>query len=196
MKSEIEVKFLNVDIADVRTKLTSVGAECESPMRLMRRVIIDYADRRLQVGKDAFVRVRDEGDKVSLTYKQFDKLSVDGAKEIETIVGDFESTVQLFEAIGLERKSTQESLRETWKLGGIEIVIDEWPWLNTYIEIEGASETELKEVAQQLGFDWTKAVFGDVMMAYRSQYPKCTMKDTIGTLLEVKFGTPVPEMMV
>ncbi len=195
MKSEIEVKFVDVDIADMRKKLQKIGAVCRMQMRQMNRVIIDYPDRRMQQKEWAFIRVRDEQDKVTLTYKRFDKLSVDGAKEVEVAVSDFDSAVQIFEAIGLEVVSFQEARRETWGLGEAEIVIDEWPWLKPYIEIEADSENTLKEIAKKLGCDWDTAIFGDVMQAYRAQYPHLDSTRTVGELLSVRFDDPLPEML-
>jgi hypothetical protein len=46
-----------------------------------------------------------------------------------------------------------------------------------------------------LGFSWDKAVFGDVMAAYRAQYPHLTDKDTVGNIAEVKFGNPLPDLL-
>jgi len=54
MQAEIEIRFLNVDIAGARQKLRAAGAICEYPMRLMKRVIIDYPDRRMQIGGKDF----------------------------------------------------------------------------------------------------------------------------------------------
>jgi adenylate cyclase class 2 len=192
MKSEIEVKFLNVGFDQVRAKLRELGAECEQPMWLMKRVTIETPEL---LEKKSYVRVRDEGDKVTLTYKQFDSLSVDGAKEIEITVSDFKGAVALLAAAGLPHISFQESKRETWKIGSVEVVLDEWPWLNPYIEIEGDSEAELKDMAKQLGFNWDDAVFGGVTIAYRAQYPHIDPGDTVGRIAEIKFGDPVPEFL-
>lgn len=192
MKTEYEVKFLSIDIDEIRERLTAHGAELVKPMRTMKRVTIDTPAMK---EKDAFVRVRDEGDRTTLTYKQFDQLSVDGAKEYEVTVSDFDETVQLLATAGLPHGSFQESKRETWELNHVEFMIDEWPWLEPYIEIEASSEEEVRAMAERLGFDWEKAVFGDVMVAYRAQYPHLTETQTVGTLPEVKFGAPVPEML-
>ena len=192
MKTEIEVKFLDMDHDDIRAKLRELGGECEQPMRLLRRAIIETPEL---VAKNGYVRVRDEGDKTTVTYKQFDSLAVDGAKEIEIIVSDFDSTVALFDVAGLQQSSFQESKRETWKFGTTEIVLDEWPWLKPYIEIEGESESELRDVAMKLGLDWANAAFGDVMVAYRAQYPYLTDKQTVGRIPEVKFGDPLPDLL-
>jgi adenylate cyclase class 2 len=192
MKTEYEVKFVNVDIDDIRDRLRKIGAKLEKPMRLMRRVTINSADMNK---KDAFVRVRDEGDRVTITYKQFDALSVDGAKEHEVVVNNFEEIIALLAAAGLPYGSFQESKRETWTIDDVEIVIDEWPWLNPYIEIESTGVGKVKDFAQKLGFDWDAAVFGDVMAAYRIEYPNLSEKDMIGDLPEVRFNDPLPGLL-
>jgi len=191
MQAEIEVKFLDVNFDEIREKLKALGGVCEQPMRLMRRAIIENEAMK---AKGGYLRVRDEGDKVTITYKQFDSLSVDGAKEIEFSVSDFDEAVKLLGQVDLPYRSFQESKRETWKLGDVEVVLDQWPWLKPYIEIEGESEEDLKTVAEQLGFSWAQAVFGDVMAAYRAEYPHLTEKDTVGNLAEVRFDDPVPDL--
>ncbi len=191
MKTEYEVKFLAIDIDEIRARLTAEGAELVQPMRLMKRVTIDSPAMKQN---DAFVRIRDEGDKTTLTYKQFDQLSIDGAKEFEVTVSDFNETVQLLAAAGLPHRSYQETRRETWELDHVELMIDGWPWLEPYIEIEAGSEEEVRAMAERLGFDWSKAVFGDVMAAYRAQYPHLTTKQTVGDVAEMTFDGPMPEM--
>lgn len=197
MNTEIEVKFLRVDPEELRKKLQAIGADCQQPMRLMHRAMIDYPDLRLKNEHNAFIRVRDEGDKVSLTYKEFSAYSVDGAKEIETSVGSFEETIKLFERIGLVVRSLQESKRETWQLEGTEIVIDQWPWLDPYIEIEGASEADIRNIAARLDLQWEDAVFGSIMVAYRAQYPYLKKGDgrAVGNLPLVRFEDPFPDLL-
>ncbi|MEO5950246.1 MAG: class IV adenylate cyclase [Candidatus Saccharimonadales bacterium] len=192
MKAEIEAKFLDINHDEIREKLEKLGATCEQPMRLMRRVTIDTPDMK---SKDAFLRVRDEGHRVTMTYKQFDSLSVDGAKEIEVIVSDFDATIQLLTAAGLPYSSFQESKRETWHYDDVEIVLDEWPWLKTYIEVESHSEQKLHDIASKLDLNWSSAVFGDVMAAYRVEYPHLSEKQTVGRLPIVKFGDPLPNLL-
>jgi adenylate cyclase class 2 len=193
MKSEVEVKFINRDHNAVRKRLLELGGTCEQPMRLMRRVTIETP--YLQ-DKNAFVRVRDEGRRVTMTYKQFDELSIDGAKEIEVTVGNFQDAISLLDAAGLSALSYQESKRETWLLSSAEVVLDEWPWLMPYIEIEADDEETVRAISVQLGFEWQDAVFGDVMSGYRIQYPHLTDKDTIGHIPEVKFEDPLPPLLI
>jgi len=192
MNTEIEVKFINVNHDDIRKKLKSLGAICEQSMRDIKRVTIDSPDMK---AKNAFLRIRHQGDKTTITYKQFDSLSLHGAKEIEILINDFENAIAIFTAMGLPNQSHQESKRETWKLDDVEIVLDEWPWLDPLIEIEGPSEKAVKTVAKNLGFNWNDGVFGDVMAAYRVQYPHLSEDEAIGNLASVKFGDKLPDIL-
>ena len=192
---EIEVKFLDVDIEEVRAKLRATGAELEHPMRLMRRDQFDHADNRYKNGHySERLRIRDEGNKLTMTYK---KSSADShyPLEIETTIGSYDATKQLLTAVGLHSFSYQETKRETWLLGDVEVVIDQWPWLNPYIEIEGPSEGSIQAAASKLGFDWSDAKFGSVDTAYMHQYPKMTPEDSIGEVAIAKFDLPVPDYL-
>jgi adenylate cyclase class 2 len=192
MQQEIEAKFLHVDIAQVRAKLAAAGAHCEQPMRLMRRMHFDYPDQRFQKNNHARrLRVRDEGDKVTMTYKARNETNY--TYEIETTVGSYDETVAILKAIDLEAFTDQESRRETWIYKNVEVVIDEWPWLEPYIEIEGPDENSIKAAAKDLGFEWKDARFGSVDTAYMDQYKGMKESDSVGDLAVVKFDLPVPK---
>lgn len=188
MKTEIEVKFLNIDIGQMREMLKAAGAELEQPMRLMKRALIETPDMS---ARHAYLRIRDEGDKITATYKQFTENSLTGAREREIIVSDFDETIAIFAEFGLHYHTFQESKRETWHYNDVEIVIDEWPWIDPYIEIEGDSEAAVKQAASEFGFDWSDAVFGSVDVIYNFEYPDMTVRGVID-VEEVRFGDPVP----
>ena len=192
MKTEIEAKFLALDHKVIRRKLKDMGAVREQPMRLMRRVTFDSPTMKQKGG---WIRVRDEGHRATMTYKQVDKLEVDGVQEIEVTVSDFDSMVAIMRESGLGGNSFQESRRETWRLDDVEIELDEWPWLRPFIELEGVSEEALRSVAAKLGLKWEDAKFGDVMVAYRAQYSHLTYHDTVGNLPEVRFDMPLPDLL-
>ena len=169
MQTEIEAKFLNVDVVTIRQSLAAQGATRVHEERLMRRKNFDYPDSRLEhVG--GWIRVRDEGDKTTLAYKQLVDRTIEGTKEISLVVEDFETISNLLLAIGLVNKSYQETKREKWLLDDVEVTIDTWPWIKTFVELEGPSETALQNVALKLGFDWSKASHGSVETAYQAEY--------------------------
>jgi adenylate cyclase, class 2 len=191
MPTEIEAKFLEVDPDEIRRRLTALGARCDYPMRLMRRDMFDYADGRSKLSGVEQLRIRDEGDKITMTYKK-SSLESNYAAEIETTVGEYEAAKQVLTAIGLQVVSHQESKRETWHLDDVEVVIDEWPWLKPYIEIEGPSEQSIQAVASRLGFSWSDVKYGSVATAYRNQYPKMTKEESIVNIPEIRFDLPMP----
>jgi adenylate cyclase class 2 len=195
MPTEIEAKFLKVDVDDIRARLKTAGAKLEHPMRLMRRDQFDHADERYKKGNfSERLRIRDEGNKLTMTYKR-KRPGSEYPIELETTIGSYETTKQLLTAVGLHSFSYQESRRETWRLDDVEVVIDEWPWLDPYIEIEGSSEENIKAMATKLGFNWDDAAYGSVDTAYIAQYPKMTKQDSIGYVSEVRFDMPLPDYL-
>lgn len=191
MKTEIEVKFVDVVIDEVRARLEAAGAVCEHPMRLMKRALIEEPQH---AAEHSFLRVRDEGDKVTLTFKRRadpHAPTIDSVAEIEVTVSSFDDTVELLREAGWTYKTFQESKRETWKLGDVEVVIDEWPWIRPYIEIEGESEMEVRQAAERLGFDWRDVVYGHIDAVYERDYEFDGVRGVID-LKEVRFADPVP----
>lgn len=188
MRPEIEAKFLGVNFDVLRVKLLEVGAQCVQPMRLMRRKNFDHADGRLgAIG--GWVRLRDEGDKVTLAYKQLNNRSIDGTQEISVIVSDFDDTVTLLQAAGLRQDAYQETRRESWVLGEVQIELDEWPWVRPFIEIEAADEEALYSVARKLGFKKEDAVYGSVEVVYIQEYD--VTEEEVNSWPEMIFS-PVP----
>ena len=192
MQTEIEVKFLRANHEELRTKLQAMGAECVSPERLMRRKNFDYPDRRLDKEFNGWVRVRDEGGKTTLSYKQVNDRTLHGTKEVSVVVDNFDITCQFLEAIGLETKTYQETKRESWVFEGVQIELDEWPWAPPYIELEGPTEAAVKAVASKLGYELENGVHGSVEIVYQDVYD--VTDSDINNIDTIVFGA-VPEWL-
>lgn len=165
MQIEIEAKFLNIDRDDLRKRLSDAGYACVQPDYLMRRVVFDMPGN----DRAAWARVRDEGGRITVTYKRTHDISrVDGTEEIEIIANDFDSAVALLNAFGLQEKAYQETRREIWLKDDIEVVLDEWPAVPPFAEIEGPDEVLVRSAAVALGFDWNNALFGPVGVVYET----------------------------
>lgn len=166
MRTEFEITFPNIKKQEIRKKIKSLWGICTKEKTLMRRTIFEWPLDPVWT----YVRVRDEGDKVTCTYKNVAKwkLDVNSVKEIETEVKDFDAMKGILENIGLKTKAYQETYREVWQINDeVEFMIDVWPGLNPYIEIEGASEEIIKKYAKLLGFDYEKWFFGTVDQIYQ-----------------------------
>jgi adenylate cyclase class 2 len=152
---EIEVKFLNIDSVLIESKLEAIGAK-KIFEKLYKRRIFDYPDLRLNK-KGAWIRLRDEGEKITLTYKErigmktFDgKTNDDSMEEIEINVNDFEKTAEMLNKIGFIEKFYQENKRIRYQLNDIEFDIDFWPQLDPYLEIEAPSWEKIDEAIKLL----------------------------------------------
>lgn len=188
MDIEYEATFLDVNKDEVRDRLKKASAKLVRPEYLQRRVPFHLPKEKRS--KDAWLSVRDEGDKITLSLKVIDGDKIENQKEICVKVSDFDETVKLLESIGCEKKSYQETKRELWILDGVEITIDEWPFLEPFVEVEGKSEKEVKEVSEKIGFDYSKPLFCAVGELYQMKYG--IHPDQINTTEKIVFGMKNP----
>jgi len=89
---------------------------------LMKRIVFE-----LPTGHDipgGWLRVRDEGDKITMSLKVVDGNKIENQKEIQIVIDNFSEGVSLLENLGAKRKAFQESRRELWLLYDVEITID------------------------------------------------------------------------
>lgn len=196
MQTEIEVKLPRIDIDDMRKRLEAAGAVLEQPMRQMRRVNMETEYQR---NHHAFLRVRDEGDKVTLTYKQRDNheaSNIDSVKEVEVVVSDFEKTIEIFRLSDLPPITYQETRRETWKLDGVEVVIDEWPWIDPFAEVEGSNEAAVRDAVEKLGYEWSDVMICQIDQMYELQYDFAPGIKGLQIIKDIRFELPVPEELI
>jgi len=166
MKHEYEAKFLAVDVADLQTKLTALGAIRAFPRTLLTRKIFESD----VLHGSQWVRLRNEGARTTLTLKQVtDATSIHGTTEIETEVGDLHAMAEILTNLGLRGVRYQENFREEWQLGDLAFDFDTWPDLPTFLEIEGPDERSVRQAAARLGLDYAEARFGSVDVIYKSE---------------------------
>ncbi len=189
MEIEYEATFANVVKDDIRKRLKSVGATLTRPEYLQKRTVLNLP--KYLEDKDAWVRVRDEGNRVTMSYKKIGGNGIEDQKEIMLEIDNFENGVEMFETLGCIKKGFQESKRELWQLDGVEVTIDEWPFLEPYVEVEGKSEAEVRTVSEKLGFNFKEAIFDSVDYLYNKKYG--VSKDVINNHTpEILFGSINP----
>ncbi len=153
---EKEVKFLNVNKEELEKKLSAMGAEKEGD-HFYKRDVFDYPDFRLDKN-GAWLRLRDEGDRITLSYKQRLGMKSEGEnddsmKEVEIVVSDFGKTAALLKELGFIEKHYAENKRTRWVKDGVEFDIDTWPALEPYLEIESSTWEKVEEAINWLGLD-------------------------------------------
>ena len=186
MKKEIEAAFLSVDKNAVRERFEKVGFTLLAPEYMMKRKVFDIPTS--ESGHNKWGRVRQESGKVTMTIKDVYGTGINDVSEVELVINDFETGVLFFEELGIRAKAFQETLREVWERGDVETTIDTWPGLAPFVEIEGPDEDTVRSAAEELGFDFTQAVFGPVGVIYEKELG--IPEAVVNKLPEITFAHP------
>ncbi|MBI4811848.1 CYTH domain-containing protein [Candidatus Falkowbacteria bacterium] len=168
MNIEYEATFINIDKDEMREKLREAGAVLAKPEFLQKRMVFNLPRENEING--SWLRVRDEGDKITMSLKIVDGDKIENQREVCLKVDSFDEAVKMLEMIGARRKSYQETKRELWLMDNVYITIDEWPFLEPFVEVEGASEEIVRKVSEKIGFNYNDALFCAVGKVYELKY--------------------------
>lgn len=183
---EIEVKFFDINLSNIRQKLVKIGGVLKTPERLMKRVVFGgEANPEMMC---TYGRVRDEGSVITMSAKYSAKNGdITSQKEAQVTVSDFDAAVSVLKSFGLKPTNYQESRRETWQLGdGTLVELETWPDLPGYIEIEGDSIAAIKDAAAKLGLDWSTHTTDSTDKLYAS-YLNLDTESTQAKLSNLRF---------
>jgi len=189
---EYEATFLDIDKDRIRKKLRKAGAKLVKPEFLQKRNVFNLPGKSRT---DKWLRVRDEGNKITMSFKMVDGNNIENQKEISLVIDDFKKGTEFLEAIGCRKKAYQETKREIWKLDNVKICIDEWPFLEPFVEIEGGSEKEVRAVSEKLGFNYSEALFCAVGLIYSKKY-NIPVEVIDNKISEIIFNTDNPFLKI
>jgi adenylate cyclase class 2 len=172
MADEIEVKIrISEDmLKGVEEKLRAIGFRPLSESTFENNLLFDFPEGSLE-GSGCALRLRNYGDKYTLTYKGPKKsdLHMKVRQEIETVVGSFDSARSLLESIGLqvtfEYAKWRRKYQMNWKGSDVEVCIDETP-IGVFVEIEGERESII-QIAAQLGWNSSDYITENYVDLYR-----------------------------
>ena len=166
---ERELKFAQVDLDALRSRLIELEAERLGPVIFEQNWLLD---REGELGdRYSVLRVRaEEGRGAVITFKG--PASFDGPtkvrSELEVRVEDAERALELFEALGYKVERRYEKMREEWRLGTETICLDHTP-IGDFVEFEGDRATA---VAKRCGFDLATALRKSYLMLYAEHLVK------------------------
>lgn len=143
-KKEVEIKFKINDLEEIKNKLKEIGAKD------MGRVLEHnekFDNKSGLIGqRGSLLRLRQD-EKARLTLKLY--IGRDRFKEMEELeveVSDFQTVKSILEYLGYRPKWVYEKYRHTFIYKDVEVVIDELPIDENYIEIEGEKDGILATV--------------------------------------------------
>lgn len=161
MDIEYEVRVLNINHDEMVKKLENLGAVFQFSS-LQQRYVYDVKP----VNPNKWIRLRTNGKKSTITIKDLTAKTIDGMKELEIEVDDFEKANQLLEELGYVNRGFQQNKRTQYILDGVEVDLDRWPLLPEYMEIEGKSEKDVYNCLEKLGIKKEDTVGLDVASIY------------------------------
>lgn len=162
MKTEYEIRILNINKEEMKKKLESLNAKFQGE-RLQKRYVYDFNP----ILPNKWIRLRTNGIETTLTIKNVKNKNIDGTEELEIAVSDLEKTNLILKELGYIPKAVQENKRCRYILNGVEIDIDSWPQIPDYIEIEGKNEEEVYKTVEILGFTKENTTGKDVESVYK-----------------------------
>jgi adenylate cyclase class 2 len=163
---EREIKLRCAGAGEARDAILALGATPVRGRRLQEDYLLDTADERIRRGR-CVLRVRVEPGRSLLTFKgPVQPSPMKLREERETVVGDGEAMLRLFEALGFHVWFRYQKYREEFGHENVVVALDETP-MGAFIELEG-SEQEIADLAAKFGS--TPAEY--VLDSYRGLYVK------------------------
>lgn len=159
---ENEVRILDIVEKEWIAFFEKNGAEKKGEW-LQKRKVYDFKP----VCPNKWLRLRTNGIETTLTIKEVaDKSRIDGTREVEVIVSDFDKTDEILKELGYDFRSYQENKRIRYIYQGVEFDIDTWPLIPTYVEIEGKTKEDVEQILKELPFDVSTVTTKDVDTIY------------------------------
>lgn len=172
MKIENEITILEINKKDFIEKIEKLGAKKESEEVLQVRYVYDFNPAL----SNKWIRLRTNGKKSTLTIKELSGDSKMNAKEWEIEVSDFEETNAILNELGYFHRNKQENKRQIYTWKDVEISIDTWPLIPTYVELESDNIEQISELLKLLNISEDKVTTLDVTSIYEKIYNIDIMK--------------------
>jgi adenylate cyclase class 2 len=147
LEREIKLRFRDPD--EARTAIVQAGATSIRGRRFQEDCLLDGPGEPMRTRR-CVLRVRIEQGRSLLTFKgPVQPSSMKLREEVETVVGDGDSVLQLFRQLGYDVWFRYQKYREEFAHGDVIVALDETP-IGTFVEIEGG-EAGITEMATALG---------------------------------------------
>lgn len=131
--------------------------------------------KKYGINPNKWVRVRQTNGRTTITIKHIlnpdiqkgTKSMMQSVMETEMEVPSIEEANAILEQLGFAYRNYQEKNRATYDCDGVEIDIDSWPLIPTYLEIENDSLELIKKTVGKLGLQNNEVVSCNTADVYR-----------------------------
>ena len=169
LEREIKLRFASAE--EARSAVLAAGCTPRLGRRLQADALLDTDDEQLR-RRRCVLRVRVENGKSRVTFKGPVQPSIMKLREeFETLVGDGEVLLKIFEELGLHIWFRYEKYREEFSHDDVIVAIDETP-VGVFVEIEGG-EQSIDETALALGrtqADYIVDSYRSLFLQHREAY--------------------------
>ena len=150
MPTEVELRFVHVDIPALEQRLRDLGATFLSSVTLR-----EVRFKGLSGDRGEYIRARDDGRLVRLQHKHHSLGShVATERELPLEPGTtFEAAVEFLTGLGLQRAHRVERRRTQWQLGPAIVIVDQLPRITPHVEVEAERLEDVHAACAQLGLD-------------------------------------------
>ena len=146
---EREVKLRFASVTEARESILAAGATPLRGRRLREDWLLDSREDALRIRR-CVLRIRVESGRSFITFKgPVQPSPMKLREEIETVIGDGEQLLRIFEALGFRVWYRYQKYREEFSCEDVIVALDETP-VGIYVEIEGG-ERGIMEMASALG---------------------------------------------
>ena len=170
MKKEIEKRTTMKKLVDV-LKMT----ENSKLLEVFSKSNVVDTIKQFGINPNKWVRLRNTNGRTTLTIKHIlnsdsqedNNSKIQKVMETEMVVPSIEEANSLLEQLGFSYRNYQEKNRATYNVEGVEIDIDSWPLIPTYIEIENDSENKIQRTLEKLGLQGYEIVSCNTEEVYK-----------------------------
>ena len=142
MEIEIRAKINNLE--KIEKNIIKLGAKL---IKETKQVDEYFGEISLyqKIGYSFLMRVRDEKDRKSMTYKGAESKKDGIWEEYEFVIDDTKKFVKMFESMGLEKIIVVNKYRKEYTLNGLTICLDIIDGLGNFIEIESLNNKDFNK---------------------------------------------------
>jgi adenylate cyclase, class 2 len=187
--TEVELRFVHVDIPVLEERLRTVGATFLSSVTLREVRFSGLSGKRGE-----YIRARDDGRSVRLQHKAHDSEGY-GAIERELLLDSgvtLDAAEEFLAGYGLRRTLRIERRRAQWALDPATIIvsIDQFPGIPPHVEVEAETLEEVHGTCARLGLDPKDHAGDGVIQIYAHYGVTLALGDIIFTPQELAAFPP------